>query len=48
MDQAWQLEQEFWKDSSSGEAGGFYRRHMISDGYVVLPSGVVTSTCTLK
>jgi hypothetical protein len=42
MDQAWQLEQDFWKESSAGSAGGFYRRHMIAEGYVVLPSGVVS------
>jgi hypothetical protein len=40
MDQAWQLEQDFWKESSVGNAGSFYRRHMIADGYVVVPSGV--------
>ena len=40
MDQAWELEQEFWKESSVGRAGGFYQRHMIAEGYVVIPSGV--------
>jgi hypothetical protein len=42
MDQAWELEQEFWKESSAGSAGSFYRRHMIAEGYVVIPSGVVS------
>ena len=42
MDQAWQLEQDFWKESSAGSAGGFYRRHMIAEGFVVIPSGVVS------
>jgi hypothetical protein len=42
MDQAWQLEQEFWKESSAGSAGSFYQRHMIADGFVVIPSGVVS------
>jgi hypothetical protein len=42
MDEAWKLEQSFWEDSRTGEAAAFYRRHMISDGYVVLPSGIVT------
>jgi len=42
MDQAWELEQEFWKESSVGNAGGFYQRHMIAEGYVVIPSGVVS------
>jgi hypothetical protein len=42
MDQAWELEKEFWKESGAGSAGTFYRRHMISDGYVVTPSGVVS------
>jgi hypothetical protein len=42
MDLAWALEQEFWKESSAGSAGSFYQRHMIADGYVVIPSGVFT------
>ena len=42
MDQAWALEQDFWVDAQAGDAAGFYRRHMIADGYVVLPSGVVS------
>jgi hypothetical protein len=42
MDQAWELELEFWKDAGEGSASGFYERHMITDGYVVLPSGVVS------
>jgi uncharacterized protein DUF4440 len=42
MDQAWELEKEFWKESSAGTAGNFYQRHMIADGYVVIPSGVVS------
>src|SRR5215210_7276037 len=42
MDQAWELEKEFWKESSAGSAGSFYQRHMIADGYVVIPSGVVS------
>jgi hypothetical protein len=42
MDQAWELEQEFWKETSVGNAGGFYQRHMIAEGYVVIPSGVVS------
>jgi hypothetical protein len=42
VDEAWKLEQEFWRDVSSGNAGAFYRRHLIADGFVVLPNGVVT------
>jgi hypothetical protein len=42
MDQAWALEQDFWQESSAGQAGAFYRRTMLTDGYVVLPSGVVS------
>jgi len=42
MDLAWQLEQEFWKESSAGSAGNFYQRHMIAEGFVVIPSGVVS------
>ncbi|TQS40204.1 hypothetical protein [Cryptosporangium phraense] len=41
MDQAWKLEQHFWEELNEGRAAGFYARHMTSDGYVVLPSGVV-------
>jgi len=41
MDQAWKLEQHFWQELSEGRAAGFYARHMTSDGYVVLPTGVV-------
>jgi hypothetical protein len=45
MDEAWKLEQQFWEDLTHGEgAAGFYARHMTSDGYVVLPSGVVDRT----
>jgi hypothetical protein len=33
---------EFWKETSVGNAGGFYQRHMIAEGYVVIPSGVVS------
>lgn len=42
MDQAWELEQEFWEELSAGTASNFYQRHMITEGYVVLPSGVVS------
>ena len=42
MDQAWELEQEFWTEAGQGSASRFYERHMITDGYVVLPSGVVS------
>ena len=41
MDQAWKFEQHFWEELSEGRAAGFYARHMTSDGYVVLPTGVV-------
>ena len=42
MDQAWELEKEFWRETAAGRTGAFYRRHMISEGYVVIPSGVVS------
>jgi hypothetical protein len=42
MDQAWKLEQTFWEESRTGNAAAFYRRHMITEGYVALPSGIVT------
>ena len=42
MDQAWALEQEFWQESSAGHAGAFYRRSMVTDGYVVVPSGIIS------
>jgi hypothetical protein len=42
MDEAWKLEQEFWQEASAGTPGNFYQRHMITDGYVVIPSGVVS------
>jgi hypothetical protein len=42
MDEAWKLEQEFWREASAGTAGSFYQRHMITEGYVVIPSGVVS------
>ena len=42
MDQAWALERSFWEETSAGNAGAFYRRSMITDGYVVLPSGPVS------
>jgi hypothetical protein len=41
MDQAWQLERELWEATTSGEAAAFYTRHMTTDGYVVLPTGIV-------
>ena len=41
MDEAWRLEQELWKAVSSGGASTFYARHMIADGYIVLPGAVI-------
>lgn len=40
MDEAWKLEQEFWRAATAGESCGFYREHMTADGFLVLPSGV--------
>ena len=42
MDQAWELERGFWEEMASGDAGGFYKRHMTADGFVVLPNGQST------
>jgi hypothetical protein len=42
MDQAWKLEQSFWEESRTGNAAAFFRRHMIAEGYVVFPNGIVT------
>jgi hypothetical protein len=42
MDQAWELEQIFWKETSEGNATSFYARHMAADGFVVLPNRVVS------
>ena len=40
-DEAWELEREFWAAVGTGDAGGFYRRYMTSDGFVVVPGALV-------
>jgi hypothetical protein len=42
MDQAWALEQSFWRELCEGDANGFYRRHMAADGFIVLPNRLVS------
>jgi hypothetical protein len=41
MDQAWALEEEFWEASTSGEVAAHYARVLASDGFVVVPGGVL-------
>lgn len=41
MDEAWNLERTFWEETSRGGVTSFYRQHLVVDGFVVLPSGVV-------
>ena len=42
MDQAWALEQAFWKEAAEGNPTAFYARHMTADGFVVLPNRIVS------
>jgi hypothetical protein len=41
VDQAWQLEREQWEAASSGRAGDFYARHMVADGFIVVPGRTI-------
>jgi hypothetical protein len=41
MDQAWALEEEFWEAGTSGQTAEFYARVLTSDGFVVVPEGVM-------
>jgi|SRR4051812_13782207 hypothetical protein len=41
MDQAWKLEQELWHAAANGQASDFYREHMTTDGFLVVPNGMV-------
>jgi hypothetical protein len=40
MDQAWKLEQESWQAAASGNASDFYREHMTTDGFLVVPNAL--------
>ena len=42
VDQAWALEERFWEASKHGDVTGFYAQHMTSDGFVVLPSRIMS------
>ncbi len=41
MDQAWQLEEEFWQAGTSGRVADYYARVLASDGFVVVPGRVL-------
>ena len=41
MDQAWALEEDFWKASTSGDLASYYARVLAADGYVVMASGIL-------
>jgi hypothetical protein len=42
MDQAWQVEQEFWQDSATQGPQGWCARYMATEGFIVLPNRVVS------
>ena len=43
MDRAWQIEQESWSSLAAGAGpGGWASKYMASDGFVVIPSRVVS------
>jgi hypothetical protein len=41
MDQAWKLEEEFWRVSTSGGVAAYYARVLAADAFVVVPGGVL-------
>jgi hypothetical protein len=41
MDQAWMLEEEFWRAGMSGQTAQFYARVLTSDAFVVAPGRVL-------
>ena len=41
MDQAWEIEEDFWRAGTSGGVPDYYARVLTSDAYVVRPEGVL-------
>lgn len=41
IDQAWQLEEQFWAAGVSGEVPGHYAQVLTSDAFVVVPGAVL-------
>lgn len=41
MDQAWQLEEQFWAAGSSGGVPDYYARVLTTDAFVVVPGAVL-------
>ena len=41
VDQAWQIEEDFWRAGASGGVPEWYARVLTSDAYVVVPGGVL-------
>ena len=41
MDQAWALEEEFWRVSTSGGVPAYYARVLAADAFVVVPGGTL-------
>jgi hypothetical protein len=41
VDRAWELEEEFWKASTSGDVAAHYARVLTADAYVVVPGGLL-------
>src|SRR5690349_10776400 len=42
MDQAWALEEDFWRAVATGQPHAFYREHMVADGFVVMPNRIAS------
>jgi hypothetical protein len=42
MERAWEIEREFWSDSATSGPLGWVAKYMASDGFVVMPSGVLS------
>lgn len=41
MDQAWAVEQEFWRVSAAEGPQGWFAKNMATDGFIVLPNRIV-------
>lgn len=41
MDQAWALEEDFWRAGTTGDVARYYARVLAADAYVVVPGGIL-------